>query len=78
MYFLLIGILGIGLKYFEIEPVSSLAWWLILLPFGLAVCWWTWADASGYTKRKEMKKMDDRSQKRINKQREAMGLPPKK
>ena len=78
MYFLLIGILGTGLKYFEIEPVSRLAWWLILLPFGLAVCWWTWADASGYTQRKEMKKMDDRTQKRIDKQREAMGLPPKK
>lgn len=78
MYFLLIGILGLGLKYFEIEPVSSLNWWLAILPFGLAALWWAWADASGYTKRKEMKKMDDRRLKRINKQRDSMGLPPKK
>ena len=78
MYFLLIGILSLALKYFEIEPVSSLSWWLVLSPFGLAVLWWAWADASGYTKRKEMRKMDERTHKRINKQRAAMGLPPKK
>ena len=78
MYFLLIGILGLGLKYFEIEPATSLSWWLVLSPFGLAVAWWAWADASGYTKRKEMRKMDNRTQKRINRQRISMGLPPKK
>ena len=78
MYCLLIGILGLGLKYFEIEPASSLSWWLVLSPFGLAVAWWAWADASGYTKRKEMRKMDNRTQKRINRQRISMGLPPKK
>ena len=78
MYFLLMGVLALGLKYLEIEPVSSLSWWWVLSPFALAVAWWAWADASGYTKRTEMKKMDDRKLKRINKQRESMGLPPKK
>ena len=78
MYFLLLGILALGLKYFEIGPVSTMNWLWVMLPFALAVAWWAWADGSGYTKRTEMQKMDDRKLKRINKQRESMGLPPKK
>ncbi|MBH2019353.1 MAG: TIGR04438 family Trp-rich protein [Burkholderiales bacterium] len=78
MYFLIIGVLGLVLKYLEIGPVASLSWWLVLSPFALAACWWAWADASGYTKRKEVEKMDDRKQKRIDKQRTAMGLTSKK
>ena len=78
MYFLLIGILGLALKYLEIEPVAGLSWWLVLSPFALAVVWWAWADASGYTKRKEIEKMDDRKQKRIDRQRAAMSLSSRK
>lgn len=78
MYFLLIGMLAVGLKFLDIEPVGSLNWWQVLLPFALAVAWWAWADASGYTKRKEVEKMDDRKQKRIDRQRASMGLPRKK
>jgi len=78
MYLLLIGVLGLALKYLEIEPVAGLSWWLVLSPFALAVAWWAWADASGYTKRKEIEKMDDRKQKRIDKQRAAMGQTSKK
>ena len=75
---LFIGILGLALKYLESDPVASLSWWLVLSPFALAAAWWAWADASGYTKRKEVDKMEDRKQKRIDKQRAAMGLAPKK
>ncbi|MEP6965853.1 MAG: TIGR04438 family Trp-rich protein [Polaromonas sp.] len=78
MFFLAIGILGLALKYLEIGPVANWSWWLVLSPFALAALWWVWADASGYTKRKEVDKMEDRKQKRINKQRVAMGLAPKK
>jgi small Trp-rich protein len=78
MYFLIIGVLGLVLKYLEIGPVASLNWWLVLSPFALAVAWWGWADSSGYTKRKEIEKMDGRKQKRIDKQRTAMGLAAKK
>ena len=78
MYFLLIGVLGLILKFLEIGPVAAMSWWLVLSPFALAVVWWAWADASGYTKRKEVKKMDDRQQKRLDKQREAIGLSTKK
>ncbi|MEC5214428.1 small Trp-rich protein [Polaromonas sp. CG_9.5] len=78
MYFLLIGILGLVLKLLEIGPLATMSWWLVLSPFALAVAWWAWADASGYTKRKEVQKMDDRKQKRLDKQREAIGLATKK
>ena len=78
MYFLLIGVLGLAFKFLEIEPVASLNWWLVLSPLALAVAWWAWADASGYTKRKEIEKMEGRKQKRIDRQRASMGLSVKK
>ena len=78
MYFLIIGVLGLLLKYFQIEPVAGLGWWLVLSPFALAVAWWAWADASGYTKRKAIEKMDGRKKKRLDKQRAAIGLTSKK
>lgn len=78
MYLLLIGILGLALKYLEIGPVADLSWWWVLSPFALAVAWWSWADSSGYTKRKEIEKMDQRRQHRIDKQRAAIGQLPRK
>ena len=78
MYLLLIGLLGLALKYLEIGPVAALSWWVLLIPFALAVAWWAWADSTGYTKKKEMDKMDLRKQERIEKQRAAMGMLPKK
>ena len=78
MYFLLIGLVSLALKYLEIGPVAALNWWIVMLPFALAVAWWAWADASGYTKQKEINKMDKRKQDRIDKQRAAMGMRPKK
>jgi small Trp-rich protein len=42
------------------------------------VAWWAWADATGYTKRREMKKMDQKKQERIDRQREAMGIKTKR
>lgn len=78
MYFLLIGILALALKYLEIGPVAAWSWWVVLSPFALAVAWWAWADAFGYTKQKEMDKMAKRKQDRIDKQRAAMGMPPRR
>ena len=78
MFFLLIGVIGLLLKYLEIGPVAMLDWWMVLAPFGLAVIWWWWADASGYTKKKEMEEMDKRKRERIDKQRDAMGMLKKR
>ena len=78
MYFLLIGIAALVMKYLEFGPVAGIPWWVVLSPFGMAVAWWSWADSSGYTKRKEMDKMDKRKQDRLEKQREQMGMLPRK
>ena len=78
MYFLLLGIAALVMKYLEFGPVAAMPWWVVLSPFGLAVVWWAWADSSGYTKRKEMDKMDKRKQDRLDKQREQMGMLPAK
>ena len=78
MYFLLLGIVAGVLKYLEIGPFAALDWWMVLSPFGMAVLWWWYADSSGYTKRKEIEKMDKRRDDRIEKSREAMGMLPKK
>ncbi|GKT26462.1 TIGR04438 family Trp-rich protein [Acidovorax sp. SUPP3334] len=77
MYALSLGVLLVLLKYLEIGPVAQWNWWWVLSPFALALVWWTWADATGYTKRKAMEKMDRRKQDRIDKQREALGIQPR-
>lgn len=74
MYFLLLGIAALTLKYLEIGFVASLSWWIVLSPFALAVAWWAWADGSGYTKRKAMEREELRKKVRIDKQRAQLGL----
>ena len=74
MWFLMLGLLGVALKYFEIGPAAQLSWWVVLIPFGLALAWWAYADASGYTKRQVMKKEDERRQARIDRQRSQLGM----
>ena len=74
MYLLGLGILLLLMKYLETGPVAGWSWWVVLSPFALAVVWWVWADASGYTKRKAMEKMDRKKRERLDKQREALGI----
>lgn len=78
MYFLGLGIILLLMKYLDIDPVVGWSWWIVLAPFGLAVAWWSWADSSGYTRRKAMEREDKRRLDRINKQRDAMGLKRKR
>ena len=76
MYFLGLGIVLLTLKWLEFGPFANLAWWLALSPFELAVAWWAWADASGYTKAKQVEKMDQRRLDRIRRNREALEDKP--
>jgi small Trp-rich protein len=78
MLFLGLGIVLLALKYLEFGAVAAWSWWVVLSPFGLAVAWWTWADWSGYTKRKAVEKENARKQARIDKSREALGMLPKR
>lgn len=73
MYLLGLGIVLLLLKYLEIGVVATLDWWLVLAPFALAVAWWAWADASGYTRRKAMERENKRREARIDRSRTAIG-----
>ena len=73
-----LGIVLVLLKYLEIGPPALWSWWWVLSPFALAAAWWAWADATGYTKRRAMEKMDARKQARIDRQKDALGLRPRK
>jgi len=73
MWFLGLGLLGIALKLLEVGVVATWSWWVVLSPFALAVAWWAWADASGYTKRKVVEKENARRQERIDRQRSRLG-----
>ncbi|MBS0452119.1 MAG: TIGR04438 family Trp-rich protein [Proteobacteria bacterium] len=74
MWFLALGLLGVVLKFLEIGPVAQLSWLVVLIPFGLAMAWWAWADWSGYTKRKAVERDDQRRQDRIDRQRSRLGM----
>lgn len=78
MYFLLIGIVALAMKYLEIGPVALWPWWAVLAPFGLAAAWWAWADWSGYTKKKAVEKENRKRQARIDKSRESLGINTRK
>ena len=78
MYLLGIGIILLAMKYLEFGPVAQWPWWIVLSPFALAVAWWAWADASGYTKKKAVEKENARKQARIDKSRESLGIQTKK
>ena len=78
MYFLGLGIILMVMKYLEFGPVAAWSWWLVLAPFALAVAWWAWADASGYTKRKAMERENQRRQDRIDRSKTAIGTFKKK
>lgn len=77
MYALGLGLLLVVLKWLEIGPVAAWSWWWVLAPFGVAVVWWTWSDASGRSARKAMEKMEDRKRNRLERQKEALGVRPR-
>lgn len=74
MAFLLLGVILLGLKLAEFGPVALWSWWWVLTPFALAVAWWTFADSSGLTKRREMEKMETSKSDRRQRNLEALGL----
>jgi small Trp-rich protein len=77
MYFIVLGVLFVVMKVADFGPVGSWSWLAVLWPFLAAVIWWTWADSTGYTKRREMDKMDERVAERRRKNLEALGMDGK-
>lgn len=84
MWFVVIGVALMVMNIAGIGPVGEWTWkwdgdlWKFLLPFGLAILWWFWADTTGWTQRKAMEKVDAKRDARRDKQLDALGIGPKK
>lgn len=78
MYFLIAGIGLTVWNFFRIGLVADMSWWWVLSPFAMAMIWWVWADSTGYTKRKAMERMEQKKADRLQKQREALGIKPRR
>jgi small Trp-rich protein len=74
MWFVVLGVLLIALKLADFGMVAVWSWWWVLSPFAAAAVWWSYADSSGLTKRREMDKLDERKLERRRKNMEALGI----
>ena len=74
MPLVVIGVLLMLAKWTEFGPFATWSWWIVLSPFAGAVLWWEFAESSGWTKRREMDKMEQRKVDRRQKAMEALGL----
>jgi small Trp-rich protein len=77
MYLVVLGVLLLVMKLAEFGPVAQWSYWVVLAPFAGAVVWWSYADASGWTKRREIDKMEERKRERRRKNLDALGLGEK-
>lgn len=73
MWLIGIGVVLLLLKLTAFGPVGEWSWWLVLAPFGLAVLWWLWADSSGLTQKRAMRRMEEKKEARREKALEALG-----
>lgn len=74
MWFVILGVLLLGMKIAEYGPVAAWPWWGVLAPFGLAAVWWIYADSSGLSKKREIDKMQEKKEARRRKSMEALGI----
>ena len=80
MLFVILGVLMIVLNLAGIGPTANWDWqftgdlWKFTVPFWLAAIWWVWTDKSGYDKRREIEKIDDKKRKRRDENLAALGM----
>jgi small Trp-rich protein len=78
MPLVIVGVLLLLAWWLDIGPFGKLPWWVPLLPFAGALIWWHFADTTGWTQRRAMRKMDERKQQRRERAVEALGLGTKR
>ena len=80
MFFVIVGAIMILLNLAGIGPIGEWTWtltgdlWKFCVPFGLAILWWIWTDASGLDKRREIAKMDAKKQARRAQNMATLGM----
>jgi small Trp-rich protein len=77
MYLVVLGVFFLAMKLAEWGPVAGWSYWVVLMPFGAAAVWWTYADKSGWTQRQAMDKMEARKDERRRKNLDALGIGDK-
>jgi small Trp-rich protein len=75
MLFAIAAALFALLKWAEIDPFAGVSWWWVALPVGLAIVWWEVLDPMlSISKRREVRKMDERKVQRHLKMQKDLGL----
>ena len=77
MYFIVIGVILLAMWITDFGPVGSWAWWAVLWPFPCAMLWWWFADSTGWTKRREIDKMDEKKRLRRIEALDKLGMDHK-
>jgi small Trp-rich protein len=74
MLLLAIGVLLLGLKWGAVGPFAELSWWWVWPWFVATVVWWEYSDGTGLTRKRAMKKMEERKAARRERDMENLGL----
>ena len=77
MYFVILGVLLVGMKLLELGPVGEWGWLAVLWPFLVAFLWWQYADKVGLTQKRAMDRMEERKAERRRKHMVALGINPR-
>lgn len=83
MIFILLGVALLVLKLLGVAPMADWNFeftgdlWKMVWPFVAALVWWAWSDASGWTKRREMERDEQRKAERRARNIANLGLGPK-
>ena len=68
MWFLGIGVILLLMKFLEFGPVATWSWWIVLLPFGIALAWFEVVEPFfGLDKKKAHDDLEKVKQERIKK-----------
>ncbi len=76
MVFVVIGVLLVALKMAEMGPTAGWSWWITLIPFAVAVAWWSFSDSMGITAQRQTDMVEAKAQRRREKNLEAIGVSP--
>lgn len=74
MWFLAFGLVLLALWGLDVSPFAALHWGWIVAPFAAAAAWWGIADATGLTRQRAMRRMEERKQARRERDMAALGL----
>ncbi len=68
MWFVVIGVILLLLKWLELGPVATWSWWIVLAPFALALVWFEVLEPLlGLDKKKAHSELDKIKEERIKK-----------